>query len=135
MKLRTTGLALLLLTLSSGALAGDECWIAGNFVGKSASSFENYEFVDNSFADGMLICFTGDTGTVTGSDLSLLRMGPSTLIGWGTNDKGLEVVNTYQIDRVNKMLLITQSRIGTATMLSTLPDFAAAFVGNVKQVD
>ncbi len=126
------GLLAVCLSLLSPAVAiANDCWVAGNFVGKSAMSSEEYAFTDNSFKDGMLICFIGEGGTVTGNDLALVRFGESTLIGWGENGLGLEVVNTYQLDRQRNKLFVTQSRIGTATHNSILPDHVSAFVGNV----
>ncbi|MBQ1203678.1 MAG: hypothetical protein IIX61_07770 [Loktanella sp.] len=112
-------------------IAKAECWVAGNITGRSASAFENFSFDDDGFP-AMLICFTDEGGTVTGNDLQLVRLGPSTLIGWDANENGLEVVNTYQLDRERGKLLITQSRIGTASITSLLPDYAAVFVGDAK---
>lgn len=92
-------------------------------------SVDGYGFVEDSFADGMLICFSGDVGRVTGNDLPLTQFGESTLVGWSENGRGLETVNTYQLDREQGRLLITQSRIGTATEVLILPDYAAVYVG------
>lgn len=122
-------MALLIGLASATAANATDCWIAGNFQGKSAMS-DAFEFLDEGFSDGMLICFTDDSGHVSGNDLQLVRFGESTLIGWAQNGRGLETVNTYQIDRERGKALITQSRIGTATHISILPDYAAAFVGD-----
>jgi len=113
-----------------GIAAASDCWVAGKFQGQSAMSDKNYNFVRDGFADGMLICFSDSGGRVTGSDLSLTRFGESTLIGFSKNDKGLETVNVYQLDRKRGKLLITQSRIGTATEVPILPDYTAAYVGD-----
>ncbi|GFM35927.1 hypothetical protein [Desulfovibrio psychrotolerans] len=110
---------------------GEDCWIASEIKGKSATAFDNYVFTDNSFKDGMLICFTDDGGLVTGNDIPLVRFGKSTLVGVSITEKGLEVVNTYQIDRANRILLITQSRLGTHTITTILPDNVSAFAGKV----
>jgi hypothetical protein len=124
--------ALLALLWSSTAQAQDrDCWIAGNFLGLSANSFDDYAFSDDALRDGMLVCFTRDGGNVSGNDLPLIRMGPSTLIGWSSNELGLETVNTYQLARGRRKLLVTQSRIGTATVTTALPDYTAAFVADV----
>lgn len=116
------------------AVAAADCWLATNIKGRSAPSSSNYAFVEDSFQDGMRICFTGESGTVSGNDLELFRFGQSTLVGVSTNGMGLEVVNTYQVDRRNRRLLITQSRIGTASITALLPDYAAVFVGDVRPV-
>ncbi|GGA42351.1 hypothetical protein GCM10011499_10070 [Pelagibacterium lentulum] len=93
-------------------------------------SSEGYSFTDDSFADGMLLCFTDGGGTVSGNDLQLVRFGESTLIGWAETGMGLETVNTYQLDRQHNKLFISQSRIGTVTHNSVLPDYVAAFVAD-----
>lgn len=120
----------ILVALTFPTLAASECWVAANIEGRSATSFNGYAFDQDSFP-AMLICFTDEGGTVSGNDLGLARLGPSTLIGWAQNDAGLETVNTYQLDRDRGKLLITQSRLGTATMTSALPDYAAVFIGDV----
>jgi hypothetical protein len=125
--------ALAALAFAAPAAAYD-CWVAGGFQGKSAPSDEGFNFIDDKFADGMMICLRDDGGTVTGNDLSLLRLGESTLIGWASNGLGLEVVNTYQIDRDRGKLLLTQSRIGTASEVPILPDYAAVFVADIVPV-
>ncbi|MCC6008968.1 MAG: hypothetical protein JJU40_15040 [Rhodobacteraceae bacterium] len=111
-----------------------DCWLATNFRGQSAQADAGYRFASDRFADGMLVCFTGEGGFVTGNDLKLARPGESTLIGWSDNGLGLEVVNVYQIDRDRRVLLLTQSRIGTATVTSLLPDYAAVFIADVVPV-
>ena len=108
-----------------------ECWTASNFRGQTAQADEGYRFKADSFADGMLICLSTEGGMVSGNDLDLVRLGDSTLMGWGHNGLGLEVVNVYQIDRSRGVLLFTQSRVGTATVTSVLPDFAAVFVADL----
>ena len=56
-------------------------------------------------------------------------------MGWAINGLGLEVVNVYQIDRARGVLLITQSRIGTASVTRLLPDYAAVFVADAVRVE
>lgn len=119
----------LFVTMLAPTLAFGECWVVGNIEGQSASSFNDFEFETDGFQP-MLLCFTDEGGTVTGNDLALFRLGPSTLVGWSSNEGGLETVNTYQLDRARGKLFITQSRIGTASITSALPDYAAVFVGN-----
>lgn len=117
------------IAIALPSLAQGECWIAANIEGRSATSFNSFAFDQDSFP-AMLICFTDEGGTVSGNDLGLVRLGPSTLIGWASNEGGLETINTYQLDRARGKLFITQSRIGTASMTSALPDYAAVFVGD-----
>jgi hypothetical protein len=123
---------ILAISLALSASSADaECWRAVNFEGRSAPSNERYGFIRDTFQDGMRICISGDAASVTGSDLRHVVFGRSTLIGWSENGHGLEVVNVYQIDRSRQKLLFTQSRIGTATMMPILPDYAAAFVADL----
>jgi hypothetical protein len=126
--------AVLAWWLPTAAASANDCWVAQNFEGQSASSDIDFSFSPDTFADGMLICFHEETGSVTGNDTRLVRFGNSTLIGWAENGHGLEVVNTYQLDRQRRKLLMTQSRIGTATHVGILPDFAATFVADVVKV-
>ncbi|MBK5927569.1 hypothetical protein [Rhodobaculum claviforme] len=112
-----------------------ECWTASNFRGQTAQADGGYRFKSDSFADGMLICVTAEGGMVRGNDLDLVRLGDSTLMGWVTNGLGLEVVNVYQIDRRRGVLLVTQSRIGTATVTPLLPDYAAVFVADLARLE
>lgn len=114
--------------------SANDCWLARNFEGQSANSDRGYSFMSDTFADGALICFHEASGSVSGNDLRLVRMGSSTLVGWSENGRGLEVVNTYQLDRDRNKLLVTQSRIGTATHIGILPDYAATFVADVVRV-
>ena len=123
----------LIATLVIGE-AKAECWIASNIRGQSAEAPRGYTFGEDTFSDGMRICFFGETGFVSNNDLNLVQFGRSTLIGVSIRDAGLETVNAYQIDRANGKLLIIQSRLGTATVVPFLPDYAAVFVGDVIPV-
>jgi hypothetical protein len=123
------------LVFTAATANANECWLAGNFDGRVAMSTEGFEFSPDRFGDGMLICFTTNGGTVSGSDLQFVRMAPSTLIGFSSNAAGLETVNVFQIDRERHKLFLTQSRIGTATVTTLLPDYAAAFVADVSLVN
>jgi hypothetical protein len=123
------GVAFVLALPVTPAAQDLDCWLIGNIVGKSAMSTEKFDFVDDTLPTGML-CFTEGGGHVIGSDLQLVRFGESTLVGWGTNERGLETVNTYQIDRERGKVFHTATRIGTATQAPILPDYTAAFVGD-----
>lgn len=131
------GLAIILLmvggTLHSVAGQASDCWQAGPVSGWSATAFNDYDFEEDSHGQGMVICFTEGSGTVSGSDLDIVRIADSTLLGVG-GGSGSEVVNTWQIDRHRRKLLFTQSRIGTAALTSFLPDYAAVFVADVVPV-
>jgi len=61
----------------------DECWIASNMEGYSALSNQDYAFVENGISQPLFVCFTADGGTVTGSDVRLVKFGDSTLAGYG----------------------------------------------------
>jgi len=99
-----------------------------------AASTEKYEFVADKFSNPMVLCFNeNNTGTVTGDDTQFAKFGTSTLVGLATN-KGIELVETYQIDRVNDKVLFAKSRIGTATVIPNGPDVVAAFVGKAELI-
>jgi hypothetical protein len=111
----------------------DECWIASNVKGYSAVSNQDYAFVEDGLSQPLLICFSPDGGTVTGSDVRLVKFGDSTLAGYAGNEQGNEVFVVYQIDRERQKLLFTLSRVGTNTVVPLLPDVVRAFVGDAVQ--
>ena len=111
-----------------------ECWAITDMKGQMAPSTNKYEFEKDKFSNPMVLCFNDDkTGSVTGDDTQFVKFGSSTLIGWATN-KGIELAEVYQIDRLNQKALFTKSRIGTQTVVPNGPDVVAAFVGNAKQL-
>ena len=127
-------IALPIAALTTALTLGEvraECWVASNIRGQSAEAPRGYAFAEDTFSDGMRVCFYGGTGFVSNNDLDLVQFGQSTLIGVSVTQAGLETVNAYQLDRTNRKLLIIQSRIGTATIVPLLPDYAAVFVGDV----
>ena len=126
-------LGLLALALPIHSYA-QECWAASNIKGYSAFADEGYAFSNDRLSNPILICFGEDSGTVTGTDVSLVKFGASTLAGYGGNDKGNELFEVYQIDRVNGKLLYIKTRIGTKTIAPVLSDVVASYVGNVKRV-
>ena len=126
--------AIILCALTAQSAAASECWALTHLQGQLAASTEKYSFVSDSFSKPMLLCFYDDnSGTVSGDDTRLVKFGTSTLIGWATN-RGIELVTTYQIDRVNGKVLFTKSRIGTATVLPNGPDVVSAFVGRAERI-
>jgi hypothetical protein len=111
-----------------------ECWALTNLQGYIAASTEKYAFGPDKFSNPMVLCFNDDdTGSVTGDDTHFAKFGASTLVGWATN-KGIELVETYQIDRVKGKVLFTKSRIGTATVIQNGPDVISAFVGKAERI-
>jgi hypothetical protein len=82
----------------------------------------------------LLVCFTSNGGTVTGTDVRFVKFGESTLAGYGGNDQGNELFEIYQIDRAKKKLLYAKSRIGTKTVVPVLSDVVSAFVGDAAMV-
>ncbi|KOF12861.1 hypothetical protein AC244_33170 [Ensifer adhaerens] len=95
--------------------------------GYSATSSKDYAFITNGFSWPLTLCFIGDGGVASGTDVRLLKFGNSTLAGHGGNEWGNEVFVVYQIDRQHKKVLFTLSRIGTKTIS---PNVVVAFVGD-----
>ena len=54
-------------------------------------------------------------------------------MGWAEN-KDIELVEAYQIDRVNGKVLFTKSRIGTASVIPGGPDLVGAFIGKAVRL-
>lgn len=119
-----------LLFAPSPALA-NECWSVSNIEGYSAYADGSYEFVQDASPNTLLLCFTPEDGTVTGTNV---RFGRSTLAGYGGNDRGNEFFEVYQIDRANEKLLYTRTRIGTKTVAPPLSDIVSSFVGDATKV-
>lgn len=110
----------------------NECWAISNIKGYSAYADEGYKFVGDGMQN-ILICFSAEGGTVTGSDIKFEKFGKSTLAGYGGNDKGNELFEVYQIDREKKKLLYTKTRIGTKTVAPLFSDVVSSFVGDAKK--
>jgi len=126
--------AIIVCALATQTASAKECWVLTSLEGHLAMSANRYKFVPDKFSSPMVLCFNDDnTGTVTGDDTQLVKFGASTLVGWATN-QGIELIETYQIDRVNGKVLFTKSRIGTATVLPNGPDVVSAFVGKAKRI-
>jgi hypothetical protein len=120
-----------MITLITSAAEAKDCWLAKAPQCRTALSFSQFKFQPDSWGDSMiLICFTPDSGSVSGDDLKFVRTGDSTLVGFGLNAQGLQAVSTYQIDRQSQKLLYTTTRIGSATVTAMLPDRVGACVGN-----
>ena len=122
-------LAVLVFSHAAGAASAKECWALTNLKGHMAASTDNYAFVGDKFTNPIVLCFgSGNEGSVSGDDTVFVKFGASTLVGWASN-KGIELVETYQIDREKNRVLFTKSRIGTTTVIPDGPDVVSAFVG------
>ena len=112
-----------------------ECWFTVGLKGAGGNSTKAYAFSEDALGQ-FEICFSedGKTGTVTGNDVPLTQMSPSTLAGFSANGIGLETFVTYQIDRESNHILHTKSRIGTSTASAILPDVVHAFAGKARKV-
>lgn len=92
-----------------------------------------YIFEADAISNPRVLCFGEKTGHVSGDDTPLFKFGSSTLVGVATN-KGIELVEVYQIDRKNGKVSFTKSRIGTTTVITGFPDVVSAFTGNATRV-
>jgi hypothetical protein len=81
----------------------------------------------------MLLCFEEKSGSVSGDETRFVRFGTSTLVGIVENN-GLELVESYQIDRVKGRVLFIKSRIGTSSILPNGPDVIGSFVGKATKL-
>ena len=113
----------------------NECWAVSNIKGYSAFADKGYDFVKDGLRSTILVCFGPNNGTVTGSDVQFVKFGESTLAGYGGNNQGNELFEVYQLDRTNKKLLYTKTRIGTKTVVPVFSDVVSSFVGDAKKVN
>lgn len=123
--------------LAAGLAAGQparDCWAVSNIKGYSAFSAEAYKFGPDSLSGALVVCFTSDGGSVTGSDIDHVKFGASTLAGFASNGKGNETFEVYQLDRERKKLMYTKARVGTDSMLPGAPDVVSAFIGDAVPV-
>lgn len=125
--------SLLATLFGSGYSQAEDCWTVTNIKGYSANAEDSFEFAQDGFRNPMQVCFTLDGGTVSGTDVQLLKFGSSTLAGYGHNELGNELFEVYQLDRDTRMLLFVKSRVGSAKGSSILPSIAAAFVGDATR--
>lgn len=119
-------LFLLGLLAIPGIAVAKDCWKLTDLKGQVAMSVENYDFQTDTEDGSIVLCFEGQGGFVTGEDTKFTKFGKSTLVSVGVH-KGMEVVETYQIDRARGFVLFTQSRIGAN--VPGLPDIVAALKG------
>lgn len=110
-----------------------ECWAVSSLRGYSAFSDQGYKFVEDGLKK-IIVCFTADGGTVTGTDIRFVKFGASTLAGYGGNDRGNELFEVYQLDREKRKLLYVKTRIGTKTVVPTFSDVTSSFVGDAVQI-
>ena len=125
----------LIVALAAGPqlLAADEWWAVINLKGVSATSDQGYKFSPDGLKS-LLICFSEEGGSVTGTDMKLTKFGKSTLVGVSIDSRGMETLEVYQIDREKMKLLYTKSRIRTNTVAPLLPDMVIALIGDAKPV-
>jgi len=125
---------IVLLSAATASALAKECWALTGLKGHMANSADKYAFVPDKFTNPMVLCFNeDDTGSVSGDDTKFQRFGTSSLIGFVKNG-GIELVESYQIDRVSGSVLFSKSRIGTATVLPGAPDVVGAFVGKATRL-
>ena len=120
--------------LFPASLLANDCWVVSNIIGYAAYADQSYNFFPDGLSNTMMVCFTSDGGTVTGTDIKFVKFGESTLAGYGGNDQGNELFEVYQIDRQNHKLLYTKSRIGTKSVAPVLSDFVCSYVGDAIKV-
>ena len=121
------------LALTPQISNAQECWAISNLKGYSAFSDQGYKFVEDGLKP-VVVCFTPEGGTVTGSDIRFVKFGTSTLAGYGGNDLGNELFEVYQLDREKRKLLYVKTRIGTKTVVPVFSDVTSSFVGDAVQV-
>lgn len=114
--------------------SANECWKVSKLKGFAAYADSGYKFIKDGLPTPTMLCFGETEGTVTGTDIRFVKFGSSTLAGYGGNDKGNEVFEVYQLDRQNKKLLYTKSRIGTKTVAPILSDVVMSLVGDAVRV-
>ena len=126
--------AIVVVALAAQHASAKECWTLTELKGYIAPSTDRYAFQPDKFSRPMVLCFNDDeTGSVSGDDTHFARIGASTLVGVVIN-KGIELVESYQLDRVNGKILFAKSRIGTATLIPGGPDLVSASVGNAVRL-
>ncbi len=111
----------------------DECWAVTNIKGYSSYADDEYRFSQDGLPSAVVLCFTDEGGSVTGTDTRMVKFGNSTLAGFASN-KDIELFEIYQLDREKKKVLYTKSRIGTKSVAPTLSDVVSSFVGDASVI-
>jgi hypothetical protein len=132
--MRLIYVALCVVLLSPFISHADECWVISNIKGYSAHADQGYKFLEDGITKPLMICFSPNGGTVTGTDIKFVKFGHSTLAGYGGNDKGNELFEVYQLDREKNKLLYMKTRIGTKTVAPVFSDVVSSFVGDAVRV-
>jgi len=92
-----------------------------------------YTFSESGLPNSLTITiFASGEVEITGSDTPFTLIGDSTIIGFAKNGD-LELVESYQIDRSNKRLLYSKSRVGTRSVYFILPDTIMSAVGDLSR--
>lgn len=126
-------IALIPLSLPITGMA-NECWAVSNINGYSAYADHDYKFETDGLPNPLVVCFSDDGGSVTGTDARFVKFGKSTLVGLGGNGKGNELVEVYQLDRNKKKLHYIRTRIGTKLVVPVFSDVVSSFVGDAKKI-
>jgi len=129
------GVCAAMFLIAPRSAPASECWAITNIKGYSAYADQGYKFSPDGMPSALLVCFTPDGGTVTGTEIKLVKFGESTLAGYGGNDQGNALFEVYQIDREKGKLLYTKSRIGTKTVTHIFSDVVSSFVGDAARVN
>ena len=126
--------ATFLLTAPLSSVA-NECWAVSNIKGYAAYADSGYKFAEDGLPNTIFLCFGEKEGTVTDTDARFVKFGASTLVGYAGNDRGNELIEVYQLDRENKKLLYSKSRIGTKTVVAVFSDVVMSLVGDAVQIN
>lgn len=115
-------------------MQADEHWIVTNIKGYGAYSPSFKYEPDKLHLQKMVIVFTENGGTVSGSDSKFMKIDDSTLIGQGWNDRGTSLIEVYQINRKHKKLHLTITRVGSDGITPGFPDKATVYIGDAEKV-
>ena len=133
--MKITALLFTTILFFSHYIVADETWLVININGYGAYS-PDYVFDTDALAiKKMVITFTKDGGTVTNSDVKFIKLDDSTLIGYSSNEKGYSIVEIYQINRSQKKLQFTQTRINTRELIPNFPDKVTSMVGDIELIE
>jgi hypothetical protein len=111
-----------------------ECWQLRNVRGQSAFSGEQFRFSEDGFKNPMILCFEGDRGSVSGTDIPLVQFGDSTLAG-GVENNGFRVFEVYQIDRARRKVLFAKTRVDVGSEVPVFGSMTGAFVGDATPIE
>jgi hypothetical protein len=125
-----SAICFVVFSLATTSSFANECWAVSNMKGYAAYADQGYKFSPDGLPSTLMVCFAANGGTVTGTDVPLVKFGMSTLAGYGGNGQGNELFEVYQLDREKRKLLYVKTRIGTKTMAPIFSDVVFSFVGD-----